>query len=294
MTLTKLTPLLLAALGGLFSELSGVINFALEGMMLAGAFGAVWGSHASGSPWVGLAAGAGSGMLVAFFHAFACLRLRANQIVSSIALNLLAAGLTGLLLNEIFHVYGTTPLVPTLPKLSTLTLLQPLVGQAASASFSRLSVLVPAALVITAVAMVVLKHTVVGLRIRACGENPEAAEAAGLITERIRFLAVVTSGALAGTAGAYLSIGVLSGFVETMTQGRGYLAIAALILGRWKPLGVLLAATLFGFSEAMSESLAVAWPQFPSQLFLALPYVICLLVLTGRVGQALPPSGLGR
>jgi general nucleoside transport system permease protein len=294
MTLTKLTPLLLAALGGLCSELSGVINFALEGMMLAGAFGAVWGCHASGSPWIGLATGAGCGMLVAFLHAFACLRLRANQIVSSIALNLLAAGLTGMLLNEIFHVYGTTPLVATLPKLSTLTLLQPLIGQAASASFARLSVLVPATLAITAVAMVVLRHTVVGLRIRACGENPEAAEAAGLITKRIRFLAVVTSGALAGTAGAYLSIGLLSGFVETMTQGRGYLAIAALILGRWKPVGILLAATLFGFSEALSESLAVAWPQFPSQLFLALPYAICLLVLTGSVGKALPPSGLGR
>ncbi len=169
-----------------------------------------------------------------------------------------------------------------------------MVSQAASGSFAKLSVLVPAALAITAVAMVVLKHTVVGLRIRACGENSEAAEAAGLITERIRFLAVVAGGALAGTAGAYLSIGVLSGFVETMTQGRGYLAIAALILGRWKPLGVLLAVTFFGFSEALSELLAVTWPQFPSQLFLALPYAICLLVLTGWAGKALPPSGLGQ
>jgi general nucleoside transport system permease protein len=295
LTLSKLTPLLMAALGGLLSELSGVINFALEAMMLAGAFGAVWASHVSGSPWVGLMAGAVSGMLIASVHAFACLRLRANQIVSSIALNLLAAGLTGMLLNEIFHVYGTSPSVATLPNLSALALIRDAsAGRVGTSAIASLSVLVPAALVVVAIVTWVLNHTVLGLRIRACGENPEAAEAVGVPIGQIRFLAVVTGGALAGTAGAYLSIGVLSQFVETMIHGRGYLAIAALILGRWKPLGVLMAATFFGFSEALSEWLAVMWPQFPSQLFSALPYAICLIVLTKWVGKGEQPSALGK
>jgi general nucleoside transport system permease protein len=288
LTLAKLTPLLLAALGGLLSELSGVINFALEGMMLAGAFGAVWGSHCSGSPWFGMVTGAASGALIAFLHAVACLRLRANQIVSSIALNLLAAGGTGMLLNEVFGVYGTSPAVATLPRLSSQGFIT------GAGVLSGLSVLVPAALALSFAVTILFRYTVVGLRIRACGENPLAARAAGLDTERIRFLAIITGGALAGMAGAFLSIGELSQFVENMTHGRGYLAIAALILGRWKPLGVLLTASFFGFSEALSEWLAISWPQFPSQLFLALPYLVCLAILPTRVGGGQPPSGLGQ
>jgi general nucleoside transport system permease protein len=287
LTLAKLTPLLLAALGGLLSELSGVINFALEGMMLAGAFGAVWGSHCSGSPRFGIVTRGASGTLIAFLHAVACLRLRANQIVSSIALNLLAAGGTGMLLNQVFGVYGTSPAVATLPRLSSQ-------GFITGGVLSGLSVLVPAALALGFAVTILFRYTVVGLRIRACGENPLAARAAGLDTERIRFLAIITGGALAGMAGAYLSIGELSQFVENMTHGRGYLAIAALILGRWKPLGVLLTASFFGFSEALSEWLAISWPQFPSQLFLALPYLVCLAILPTRVGSGQPPSGLGQ
>jgi ABC-type uncharacterized transport system permease subunit len=294
LTLGKLTPLLLAAMGGLFSELSGVINFALEGMMLAGAFGAVWGSHVSGSPWVGLALGATSGMLIAAFHAFVCLRFRANQIVSSIALNLLSAGLTGMLLNAVFGVYGTSPAAPPLPKLSSAGLVPGPAAGAGTGVLAGLSIMVPLALVLSLAVIIVFRHTVLGLRIRACGESSLAAEAAGLATTRIRFSAIVTGGALAGMAGAYLAIGELSQFVENMTHGRGYLAIAALILGRWRPVGVLLATLLFGFSEALSEWLAIGWPQFPSQLFLVLPYVVCLVVLTGRIGSGQPPSGLGR
>jgi general nucleoside transport system permease protein len=294
LTLSKLTPLLMAAMGGLFSELSGVINFALEGMMLAGAFGAVWGSHVSGSPWIGLALGAISGMLIASLHALACLRFQANQIVSSIALNLLAAGLTGMLLNEVFGVYGTSPAVPALPKLSPAGLV---IGPAAGTGaglLAGLSIVVPLALVLSLAVIIVFRHTVPGLRIRACGESSLAAEAAGLATARIRFSAIVTGGALAGMAGAYLAIGELSQFIENMTHGRGYLAIAALILGRWRPVGVLLATSLFGFSEALSEWLSIGWPQFPSQLFLALPYAVCLLALISWVGRGHPPSDLGR
>ena len=294
LTLAKLTPLLLAAMGGLCSELSGVINFALEGMMLAGAFGAVWGSHVSGSPWMGLVFGATSGMLIASLHAFACLRFRANQIVSSIALNLLASGLTGMLLNEVFGVYGTSPAVLPLPKLSPAGLVTAHATGAGSGILAGLSIMVPLALLLSLAVIIVFRYTVLGLRVRACGESFLAAEAAGLATTRIRFTAIVTGGALAGMAGAYLAIGELSQFVENMTQGRGYLAIAAVILGRWRPVGVLLAALLFGFSEALSEWLAIGWPQFPSQLFLVFPYVVCLLVLTSRIGKGQPPSGLGR
>jgi general nucleoside transport system permease protein len=293
LTLAKLTPLLLAALGGLFSELSGVINFALEAMMLSGAFGAVWASSLYGSPWVGLGAGAVAGMLIALLHAVVCLRFRANQIVSSIALNLLAAGLTGMLLNEVFRVYGTSPAVATLPKLSQV--MRPVVPWLESGwvALQELSILVPLALGLGASVMVLFRHTVFGLRIRACGENPQAAEAAGISPGLIRFSAILVGGALAGMGGAYLAIGELSQFVENMTHGRGYLAIAALILGRWKPMGVLLATLLFGFSEALAEALAVTWSQFPAQAFLAFPYVVCLLVLVAWRGKGQPPSSLG-
>ncbi|MGA2403202.1 MAG: ABC transporter permease, partial [Syntrophobacteraceae bacterium] len=235
--LVKASPLLLAAFGGLLSELSGVINFALEGMMLSGAFAAVLGTWAAGSHWIGLFCAIFSGAFIGSVHAGASLKLRANQIVSAIAVNLLAAGLTGFFLNQLFHVYGTSPGVEALPNLGSIL---PQAG--VSPDLRRLaegvSILVPAALAIGVALTVFLKWTVPGLRLRACGENPEAARAAGLMVSRIQFFAVCAGGALAGMAGAFLSIGELSQFVENMTQGRGYLAVAAVILGRWRPAGV--------------------------------------------------------
>jgi simple sugar transport system permease protein len=294
LTLTKLTPLLLATLGGLFSERSGVINFALEGMMLTGAFFAVWLSFLSGSPWLGLAAGATGGMAIACLHAFFCLKLRTNHILSSIALNLLAAGVTGVLLNEVFGLYGTSPAVTPLPKLSVQTLAAcPVVGPGLVV-FAGLPILVPISLIVSLLVAVFFKYTTLGLRIRACGENPLAADAAGIAVVRLRFLAVLMSGLAAGSGGAYLAIGELSQFVENMTGGRGYLAIAALILGRWNPVGIILATVFLGLLEALSESLAVTWSRFPAQLFLALPYLACILALTYGVGKRHPPSGLGQ
>jgi simple sugar transport system permease protein len=293
LTLVKAGPLLLAAFGGLLSELSGVINFALEGMMLSGAFAAVLGSWITGSAWAGLLFGVCAGVFVAAVHAAACLKFRANQIVSAIAVNLLAAGLTGFFLNQIFHVYGTSPGVEALPNLGAFL---PQAGT--SPSLRRIaegiSVLVPAALAIGAALTAFLAWTVPGLRLRACGENPEGARAAGLMVGRIRFFAVCAGGALAGMAGAFLSIGVLSQFVENMTQGRGYLAVAAVILGRWRPVGVFLAVLFFGFAEALSEWLAVRWPALPNQLFLVMPYAACLAILALYSGRRRPPSALGR
>jgi ABC-type uncharacterized transport system permease subunit len=288
-TLGSATPLLFAVCGGLLSELAGVINFALEGMMLAGAFGAVWGTYVSGSPWIGALVGAFAGMLVGLLHATASLWLRANQIVSSIALNVMAAGVTGMLLHQVFGAYGTSPSVQSLPTLQLPVLVQ-LTGQAASG----ISVMALIAWLPVVAAAIFFRHTVLGWRLRACGENPKAARAAGLSVTTIRFSAVCMSGFLAGLGGVSLSIGALCQFVENMIHGRGYLAIAALILGRWRPLGVLYAALLFGFGEALSEQLAVHWSGFPNQIFLAFPYVLCLLVLLVYRGKHQPPSALGK
>jgi simple sugar transport system permease protein len=292
LTLVKASPLLLAAFGGLLSELGGVINFALEGMMLAGAFAAVLGTWATGSPWIGLFCAILSGAFIGAVHAGASLKLRANQIVSAIAVNLLAVGLTGFLLNQVFNVYGTSPGVEALPNLGSIL---PQAG--VSVNLRRLaegvSILVPAALAIAVAVAAFLRWTVPGLRLRACGENPEAARAAGLMVLRIRFLAVCAGGALAGMGGAFLSIGELSQFVENMTQGRGYLAVAAVILGRWRPAGVFLAVLFFGCGEAVSEWLAVRWPALPNQLFLVMPYAACFAVLAFYTGRRTPPSALG-
>lgn len=294
LVLGKATPLLLASLGGLLSELSGVINFALEGMMLAGAFGAMWAAFTFQSPWIGLLGGMASGVLIAGLHSVASLKLHANQIVSSIALNLLAAGVTGMLLNQVFGVYGTSPTVSRLPDLAQfLGAVSPGWGNGMASLGVRLSVLAPVALMLGLLMPGFIRGTTWGLRLRACGENPAAAEAAGVAVVRIRVVALCVSGALAGLGGAYLAIGELSQFVEHITQGRGYLAIAALILGRWRPLGVLVAALFFGFSEAASEWLAVQTSTLPNQVFLAIPYLVCFLILMLYVGKRLPPSALG-
>jgi simple sugar transport system permease protein len=293
LTLVKASPLLLAAFGGLLSELSGVINFALEGMMLCGAFAAVLGTWATGSSWVGLLCAILSGAFIGAVHAGACLKLRANQIVSAIAVNLLAAGLTGFFLNQVFHSYGTSPGVKGLPNLGSILpqeFLSPILRRLAEG----ISVLVPAAFLMGLALTAFLKWTVPGLRLRACGENPDGARAAGLMVSKIQFFSICAGGALAGTAGAFLSIGVLSQFVENMTQGRGYLAVAAVILGRWRPVGVMLAVLFFGLAEALSEWLAVRWSDLPNQVFLILPYAACFSILVFYSGRRGPPSALGR
>ncbi len=295
MAFSKATPLLLAAFGGLLSELSGVVNFALEGMMLAGAFGAMWATFAFQSPWLGILGGIIGGMLIAVLHAVASLKLRANQIVSSIALNLLAAGTTGMLLNQVFKVYGTSPMVPKLPDLSQIfSATVPGLSNGAASSWGRLPILVPVALILGCIMVGFFRWTTWGLRIKVCGENPSAAAAAGVAVFRTRFLAVLMSGALAGLGGAYLAIGELSQFLEHITQGRGYLAIAAVVLGRWRPVGVLWATLFFGLSDAASEWLSMQWSDLPSQVFLALPYGVCFSILMLHLGKRQPPSALGK
>lgn len=277
-TIRLSTPLILAALGGLFSERSGVINIALEGMMLAGAFTAAAVTYAAGSPYVGLLAGMAAGMFIAAIHAAACIRFKADQVVTGTAINILMLGLPAFLSGAFFLSSGSTPqlakeqLIPRLPMLIAFAL-------------------VP-------LAWYVLYKTPFGLRLRSVGENPEAADAAGVPVARMRYAGVLLSGVLAGIGGAYLSIGQSSLFTRNMTSGRGFIALAALIFGKWRPFQTLLACLLFGFTEAISIQMqgVVKLPSgedIPVQFIQIVPYVLTIIVLAGFIGSSRPPRALG-
>ena len=267
------TPMLLAALGGLYSERSGVINIGLEGLMLAGAFTAATVTYYSHNPWVGMLAAILAGVGVAWIHAVACIRYRADQVVSGMAINILFLGVPALLSGALFESTGATPQIPQ--------------GQ-----------LLPLAPIVLAFALVpvtwwVLNRTPFGLRLRAVGENPEAADTAGVNVARIRYAGVLLSGALAAIGGAYLSTGQSSLFTRNMTAGRGFIALAALIFGKWRPVQTMLACLLFGVAEALSIQMqgVVA---IPVQLIQIVPYVLTLVVLAGLIGRARAPQALGR
>jgi ABC-type uncharacterized transport system permease subunit len=271
-TVRMATPLLLAALGGLYSERSGVVNIALEGMMLAGAFTAAVVTHFAHQPWLGLLAAAAAGTAVALVHAVAAIRFGANQVVSGAAINVLFLGLPPLLSGALFASTSETPQIPSgelLPR----------------APVALAALLVP-------LTWYVLERTRFGLRLRAAGENPEAAASAGLSVERIRYAAVMTSGALAAIGGAYLAIGQASQFTRNMTAGRGFIALAALIFGKWRPFQTLFACLLFGLAEAVAIQMqGVAG--VPVQFVQTIPYVLTLVVLAGFIGRAQPPRSLG-
>ena len=272
------TPLILAALGGLFSERSGVINIALEGMMLAGAFTAAAVTYATGSPYVGLVAGMMAGMLIAAIHAVACIQYQADQVVTGTAINILMLGMPAFLSGAFFLSSGSTPQIPK-------------------------EHLVPWLPIIIAIVMVplswyVLYKTPFGLRLRSVGENPEAADAAGVPVARMRYAGVLLSGVLAGLGGAYLSIGQSSLFTRNMTSGRGFIALAALIFGKWRPFQTLLACLLFGFTEAVSIQMqgVVKLPSgddIPVQFIQMVPYILTIVVLAGFIGSSRPPRALG-
>ena len=277
-TIRLATPLILAALGGLFSERSGVINIALEAMMLAGAFTAAAATYATGSPWVGLLAAIAAGMAIALVHAVASIRSHADQVVVGTALNILMAGLPGFLSGALFLSSGSTPQIP----------------------IEQLIPRVPIVLAFAAVPLswYVVYRTPFGLRLRAVGENPQAADAAGVDVARIRYIAVLLSGALAAIGGAYLSIGQSSLFTRNMTSGRGFIALAALIFGKWRPVQTLLACLFFGFMEAVTIQVqgAVKLPSgedIPVQFIQMVPYVLTIVVLAGFIGHSRPPRALG-
>ncbi|MEP6636943.1 MAG: ABC transporter permease [Acidobacteriota bacterium] len=277
-TIRLSTPLILAALGGMFSERSGVINIALEGMMLAGAFSAAAVTWAVGNSFVGLLAGMTAGLVIAAIHAVACIRYRADQVVTGTAINILMIGVPPLLSGAFFLSSGSTPsiakehLMPNIP--------------------------IGIAFVMVAVSWYVLYKTPFGLRLRSVGENPEAADAAGVRVARMRYAGVLLSGVLAGIGGAYLSIGQSSLFTRNMTSGRGFIALAALIFGKWRPVQTMLACLLFGFTEAMTIQMqgVVKLPSgedIPVQFIQMVPYVLTIVVLAGFIGSSRPPKALG-
>ena len=277
-TLRLATPLVLAALGGLFSERAGVINIALEGTMLAGAFAAAAVTYATGSPWVGLLSGMAAGVLIAAIHAVACIRYKADQVVSGTAINILMFGVPGFLSGALFLSSGSTPQLPK----EQLIPYAPMVMAA---------LLVP-------LTWYVLYRTPFGLRLRSVGENPAAADAAGVSVASIRYAGVLLSGVLAGIGGAYLSIGQSSLFTRNMTSGRGFIALAALIFGKWRPVQTMLACLLFGFTEAVSIQMqgVVKLPSgedIPVQFIQMVPYVLTIVVLAGFIGHSRPPRALG-
>jgi general nucleoside transport system permease protein len=289
-TLRYATPLLFAALGGLFSERSGVINIALEGMMLMGAFFAIWGADITNS-WIGgLLIAVLAGGALALIHAVFAISLNADQIVSGTALNFLALGLTGYMFVDIYGTEGTPenlPSVPdvTLPGIEDIPFVGDVIGQ--------MNLLVWGGLLAALLTWVVVFRTPAGLRLRSAGENPRAAETAGLSPVRIRYVAVIGSGMLAALGGAYLSIGFVHSFASNMTAGRGFIALAALIFGRWRPAGALAATLLFGFGSALAQRLPVFSPS-AATLFQALPYVLTLIAVAGVIGRSVAPAALGR
>ncbi|MDX6684579.1 MAG: ral nucleoside transport system permease protein [Baekduia sp.] len=281
-------PLTFAALGGLVSERSGVVNIALEGMMLMGAFFAAYGADRTGS-WVGgLVIGVLAGMALALVHAIFAVSLRSDQIVSGTALNFVALGITGYMYVDKYGANGTPDNLPAVPDVHLPTDSLGFIGQA----ISQLNLLVWGSLLAVVVVWVVIFRTRLGLRLRSVGENPRAAETVGIDVYRTRYAAVIASGGLAALGGAFLSIGFVHSFSQNMTAGRGFIALAALIFGRWRPGGLLAATLLFGFSSALAQRLPEFSPQLAT-LFQALPYVLTLIAVAGVVGRSTPPAADG-
>jgi general nucleoside transport system permease protein len=285
------TPLTFAAIGGLFSERAGVVNIGLEGMMLMGAFFAVVGADKLNSWPLGLAVGMLAGALTALIHAVMSIHLRADQIVSGTAINFLALGVTGYFFIDIYGSQGTPGEgIPRIPDLE-LPLVRdiPFVGDV----IGQLNWMIWASFALLIITYVVVFKTPVGLRLRAVGEHPRAADTVGINVYATRYAAVVVSGMLAAAGGAYLSIGFLGSFNENMTAGRGFIALAALIFGNWRPFGAFGAALLFGFSSALAQRLPEYSPS-GAVLFQALPYVLTLIAVAGVIGRSIPPAAVGR
>ncbi len=283
------TPLAFASLGGLFSERSGVVNIGLEGMMLTGAFFTVWGADDTGTWTLGLAIGIGAGGLMGLLHAFFSVSLRADQIVGGTAINFLALGLTTYLFVKLYGSQGTPSNISTIPAVHLSFLGHGFVGDV----FGRLDLLIWVAIALIFVVWIVVFKTPIGLRIRACGEHPRAADTVGINVYAVRYGAVVLSGMLAAAGGAFLSLGFNGSFTPNMTAGRGFIALAALIFGNWRPFGAAAACLLFGFASALGVALQT-YSLSISTLFTALPYVITLIAVAGVIGRSIPPAAVGR
>jgi len=280
------TPIVYAALGGIFSERVGIINIGLEGTMLISAFAGVTTSFYTGNPWLGVVVAVLAGGLVGLLHALLTVRFVGNQIVSGTGINIFALGFTAYMSQIIWGSRGASEGVRglgtwTIPFISDLPVVGPIIG-----SHSPLVYLM---LVVTVLSYVVLFRTPLGLRIRAVGEHPTAAETAGINVVRVKFLCVILSGMLAGLGGAFLSLGHLNLFTRGMTGGRGFIAMAAMIFGKWMPFGAFGASLLFGLADALQMRLQ-SLGLLPPQIILTIPYLLTIAVLAGVVGKAKAPS----
>jgi simple sugar transport system permease protein len=285
------TPLALAAMGGILSERSGVVNIGLEGQMLMGAFVGWASAVALGNGWLGVLCGMLAGALLGFLHALLTQRFRADHVVSGMAVNLLSAGLTVFLLRRFFE---RPPGASGVPEWS-LQWLQPI--PVLGGLLSRQSPFVVMMLILPFVLHGLLYHTMWGLRVRAAGESARKSRLAGIDVSAIRYRCVMWSGALAALAGTYLSLSQLNVFTEGMSAGKGFIALAAVIFGRWTPLGATAAALGFGFLDALQQRLqgeTLFGVQVPSEVLLSLPYLLTIIALAGLVGRSIPPEDLGK
>jgi len=278
------TPLIYAALGGLFSERSGVINIALEGLMLAGAFTAAVATYQLHNPFLGLLCGMAAGGVLALVYAISVIKFQADQVVAGMAINFLMIGLPALISGAVYDSSGSTPQIDKAEQLPNY--------------FNNLSIASIIVFILVPVVWYVLYKTPFGLRLRATGENPEAADAAGVNVLRLRYVAVTISGILAAAGGAYLSTGQSSLFTRNMTAGRGFIALAALILSKWRPVHALVACLFFGLTEALSIQVqgVIKMPSgedVPVQFIQMIPYVLTIIVLAGFIGLSRAPKALG-
>jgi ABC-type uncharacterized transport system permease subunit len=290
-TLRFATPLAFAAIGGIFNERAGVINIGLEGMMLSGAFFGIWATAWSGSWVVGVLMAMVFGGLLATIHAFFSIHLRADQIVVGTAINLMALGLTGYLFRYIYGTRGTPSELSEIPEVALPGFLRdiPYFGDI----FHNLNLMTWLMLVLVVGSWIVLFKTPMGLRLRSVGEHPKAADTVGISVYGIRYAAVIVSGMLAALGGAYLSFGFGSAFNEGMSAGRGFIALAAVIFGKWNPFGAFGACLLFGFASAVSIPLQRE-ADISANLLSTLPYVLTLVALVGVIGRSVGPAAVGR
>ncbi len=298
------TPLLLACLAGLYSERAGIFDIGLEGKMLVAAFMAGAMAAVSGSAWIGLLAGVAASVAFALIHGLASVTLKGNQLISGVAINFLASGLTVLIGQHWFQMGGQTPPLGTESRFLAIDLPftaaidgVPVFGPIYMHVISGYNILVYTALLAVPATWWILFRTRFGLRLRAVGENPGAVDTAGISVVRQRYSAVIICGVLCGIAGAYLSTGMAAGFVREMTAGKGYIALAALIFAKWRPWPALGACLLFGFLEAIGiryQSIDLGGIVIPVQFMQALPYILTVVILAGFVGKAIPPKAGGK
>jgi simple sugar transport system permease protein len=293
-TLRMSTPITLAALGAVICERSGIVNIAMEGMMLFSAFFAAAAALATGNPWIGLMAGVISGGIIAMLHAWATISLHLNHVISGAVINILAFGMTRFMMIQIYGHPGTTDMIQktlgdyrlNIPVLTRIPLIGPLI-------FNQTPIIY-LSVILVFVLIIMMKKTRFGLHLRAAGEHPMALETLGISVIKVRYQAVILCGMLSGLAGAYLSIENSSSFSEGMTSGRGFIALAANISGGWSPMGSFVASLFFGFVDALQMRFQILKVlPIPAEFFIMFPYVATVVAVAGFVRRSRPPKELG-